>query len=219
MSIQSNKVAINPASELASLRLRTLWQTISEAAACDPLKCALVAADDAGGIQRLSYERLVERARNLSAGLASIGVRRGDRVVLWMTNTLEWVLSSVAIMRLGAAVVPINTFLKPVEVEYVIAQSGARHLLMLDAFRKLCLPEMLGEICPEFISAKQPGFLHSNALPDLRNVVVFARSGVRHEGAFDLAALEALGARDPRARAIAHTNQTQASGTDQGMIK
>jgi len=34
-------------------------------------------------------------------------------------------------------------FLKPAEIEYVIRQSGARHLLMLDAFRKLRLPEML----------------------------------------------------------------------------
>ena len=210
---------MSPASELAQLRSRTLWQTVSEAARREPLKCALVAADDAGGIQRLTYARLVERAGNLSAGLASVGVRRGDRVVLWMTNTLEWVLSSLAIMRLGAAVVPINTFLKAVEVQYVIAQSGARHLLMLDVFRKLRLPEMLGEICPEFISAKEPGFLNSNTLPDLRNVVVFGRSGIRYEGAFDFAALEALGARDEHARAFAERMGRETCGSDLGMVK
>jgi fatty-acyl-CoA synthase len=219
MSEQTNKILINPASELAQLRSRTLWQTVSEGARRDPCKCALVAADDAGNIQRLAYEGLVERAGNLSAGLASIGVRRGDRVVLWMTNTLEWVVSSLAIMRLGAAVVPINTFLKPVEVQYVIAQSGARHLLMLDAFRKLRLPEMLGEICPEFISAKEPGFLNSNALPDLRNVVVFGRGGYSCEAAFDHAALEALGARDERARALAERMERETCGSDLGMIK
>jgi fatty-acyl-CoA synthase len=219
MSEQTNKILINPASELAQLRSRTLWQTVSEGARRDPCKCALVAADDAGNIQRLAYEGLVERAGNLSAGLASIGVRRGDRVVLWMTNTLEWVVSSLAIMRLGAAVVPINTFLKPVEVQYVIAQSGARHLLMLDAFRKLRLPEMLGEICPEFISAKEPGFLNSNALPDLRNVAVFGRGGYSCEAAFDHAALEALGARDERARALAERMERETCGSDLGMIK
>jgi len=219
MSKQTHKVPLSPASELAQLRSRTPWQTVSDAAGREPLKCALVAADDACGIQRLTYARLVERAGNLSAGLASVGVRRGDRVVLWMTNTLEWVLSSLAIMRLGAAVVPINTFLKPAEVEYVIAQSGARHLLMLDVFRKLRLPEMLGEICPEFSCAKEPGFLKSNTLPDLRNVVVFGRSGIRHEGAFDFAALEALGACDEHARAFAERMGHETCGSDLGMVK
>jgi fatty-acyl-CoA synthase len=219
MSKQTNKVPISPASELAQLRTRTLWQTVSDAARRDPRKCALVAAADAGDVQRLSYERLLERAGHLSAGLASVGVRRGDRVVLWMTNTPEWVLSALAIMRLGAAVVPINTFLKPVEVEYVIAQSGARHLLMLDVFRKLRLPAMLGEICPEFIAAKAPGFLQSNTLPDLRNVVLFGRSGIKHEGAFDLGELEALGARDERAQAFAERMQRETCSSDLGMIK
>jgi fatty-acyl-CoA synthase len=207
------------ASELEELRLRTLWQTVSASAARNPGKSALVAADDSGEIRRLSYTELLERAAHLSAGLASIGVRRGDRVVLWMTNTLEWVVSWLAVMRIGAVLVPVNTFLKPVEVAYVIAQSGARHLLMLDAFRKLRPPQMLGEICPEFTSAQAPGFLSSAALPELRNVVLFNRGGAARAGAFDLAELETLGARDTPARACAERMQCDTRGADLGMIK
>jgi fatty-acyl-CoA synthase len=178
---------------LAEARSRTLWQAISDAASFDPERLALVGADDEGVVQRLTYGALLTRVSKFSAGLASIGVQRGDRVVLWMTNRLEWVISAFAIARLGAAVVPINTFLKAPEVKYCISQSGARHLIMLDRFRTLDMPQMLTEICPEFAAAAEPGSLYSPALPDLRNVVMFARAGTRQPGAYDWDALEKLG--------------------------
>lgn len=180
--------------ELAEARSRTLWRTLSDAAALDPERVALVAADDAGRVQRLTYARLLERIRGFSAGLASIGVQRGDRVALWMTNRLEWVISCYAAVRLGATVVPVNTFLKPREIAYCITQSGARHLIMLDRFRKLDMPQMLAEIAPAFAEAGAPGGLFAPETPDLRNVVMFAREGGRHPGAYDWDALEARGA-------------------------
>ena len=179
---------------LAQARSRTMWQALSDAAALDPDHVALVAADDAGVIQRLSYGQLLTRVRRFSAGLASIGVQRGDRVALWMTNRLEWIVSAFAAERIGAAVVPINTFLKPVEIQYCIAQSGARHLILLDRFRKLDMPQMLSEICPAFAGATTPGSLYARELPDLRNVVMFSRENTQHAGAFDWNALEAAGA-------------------------
>ncbi|MFD2137291.1 AMP-binding protein [Novosphingobium resinovorum] len=97
---------------------------MSDAAARDPDRDALVAADDAGAVTRLTYAQLLDRVRDLSAGLASIGVTRGDRIVLWMTNRLEWIVSFFAAARIGAAVVPINTFLKAPEIAYCIRQSG-----------------------------------------------------------------------------------------------
>src|SRR5581483_7934164 len=97
----------NPTNELAQLKSRTMWRAVLDAAARFPSRDAYVGADDAGVIRRMTYEGLVTRVRNLSAGLASIGVCRGDRVVLWMTNRLEWIVASFSIMRLGAAVVPI----------------------------------------------------------------------------------------------------------------
>jgi fatty-acyl-CoA synthase len=205
--------------ELAELRSRTIWQTLLAVAKRNPQRCALVAANDAGEVQRVTYEHLVERVRNLSAGLASIGVRRGDRLVLWMTNTPEWVVCSFATMRLGASVVPINTFLKPAEIRYIIAQSGARHLVMIDAFRKLRPAEMLTEICPEFAAAKAPGFLFSAEQPDLRNVVLFARNGGHHAGAYDLTALETFGGSNDEAQHLADRMADDVRGNDLGMIK
>lgn len=216
------KASAEDRAKLAQARSRTLWQTMVDAAAPDPARDALVAADDAGLVTRLTYGQLLERVRDLSAGLASIGVKRGDRVVLWMTNRLEWVISCFAAVRLGAAVVPINTFLKPPEVQYCIAQSGARHLIMLDRFRKLDMPQMLAQICPEFVAATSPGALYSPAAPDLRNVVLFRRPGQSHThpGAFDWDTLEAIG-RDNRDgwRDVADAMAAQATPADPIMVK
>jgi fatty-acyl-CoA synthase len=194
-SPQSGAIAWIPAAPearavLAGAQSRTLWQALSQAAALDPGKVALVAADDEGHVSRLTYRELLERARGFSAGLAGIGVARGDRVALWMTNRLEWIVTSFAAARIGAIVVPVNTFLKPPEIAYCLAQSGAKHLVMLDRFRRLDMLAMLAEVCPAFAGAQTPGALCSPELPDLRNVVVFAREGGSHAGAFDWPALE-----------------------------
>lgn len=83
-------MSIGQTNELARLRSQTIWQMLSRVTQRNPQRNALVAANDAGEVQHLCYGRLCERVRDLSAGLASIGVRRGDRLVLWMTNSPEW---------------------------------------------------------------------------------------------------------------------------------
>jgi hypothetical protein len=93
MSAVERDSEVSSTNELAQLRSQTIWQTLSRVTLRNPRRNALVAASDAGEVQRLSYGRLCERVSNMSAGLASIGVRRGDRVVLWMTNSLEWVMN------------------------------------------------------------------------------------------------------------------------------
>lgn len=204
---------------LVEARKRTLWQAISDSANAFPDKTALVGADDAGNVRMLTYSEFVVRIRALSAGLASIGVRRGDRLVLWMTNSLEWIVASFAAMRLGAVVVPVNTFLKAPEIRYVIEQCGARHLIMLDAFRKLNMPAVLADICPHFAEAKRPGRLVDAELPDLRNIVILARSEERHPGAYDFAALEQLGRRPGEWLELADAMALETRPTDLGMVK
>lgn len=198
---------------LAEARSQTLWQALAAAAAIDPAHDALVGADDAGDLRRLSYGELLERAAQFSGGLASIGVKRGDRVVLWMTNRLEWVISWLAAVRIGAVVVPVNTFLKPPEVAYCIAQSGARHLICMDRFRRLDMLAVLDEICPEFGAQTAPGALASRSLPDLRNIVVFPREGTVPAGAHDWHALAASGA-----QAVGEADRMAAAVTPDDLI-
>ena len=207
----------DPKAELARLRTYTLWQMLNASAARDPSHFALIGADDQGEICRMTYGELLVRIRDFSAGLASIGVRRGDRVILWMTNTFEWVISAFAIMRIGALVVPVNTFLKPPEIKYFITQSGARHLVMIDGFRALKMPELLAEICPEVKTAKNPGSLYSSEAPELRNVVLFSRSGGKLDCSYDFAALASEASAEDYA--LADRMESETRGEDLCMVK
>ncbi len=207
------------AAELAELRKQTIWEMLERSAARVPDRTALLGVDDDGIDRSLSYAELIERAREFSAGLAHIGVRRGDRIVLWMTNSLEWVIASFGALRIGAAVVPINTFLKPDEIDYLIRQSGARHLVMLDAFRKLDMPAMLSGLCPEFRSLERPGHLASLALPDLRNIVLLGYRGGTHPGTFDYRALQRIGQKNKEAIALATEMAAAATSEDLAYVK
>jgi long-chain acyl-CoA synthetase len=52
------------------------------------------------------------------------GVKSGDRVGLWLKNCPEFIPSLFAILQCGAVVVPINNFLKPDEVNYILGDAG-----------------------------------------------------------------------------------------------
>src|SRR5688572_22707063 len=79
------------------------------------------------GEQEFSYDVLIRQARSLSAHLAKeFGVRRGDRVALWLKNCPEFVPALYSILGTGAVVVPINNFLKPDEVSYILKDCEAK---------------------------------------------------------------------------------------------
>src|SRR5439155_17780398 len=141
----------------------------------------------------------------------------GDRVVLWMTNSIEWVVAAFAVLRLGAALVPVNTFLKAEEIKYFVTQSGARHLIMLDSFRKLAFPEILKEFCPAAATQTVPGHISDPGVPDLRTVVLLSRSGGTLDCSFDFAALESLGSSD--ALALADRMEQAVTPDDLAMVK
>ena len=62
-------------------------------------------ADDAA----VSYRELALRGRRLATGLSKIGVRKGDRVAVWLPNVSAWVEMLLACGRLGAIVVAPDT--------------------------------------------------------------------------------------------------------------
>ncbi|WP_033346276.1 class I adenylate-forming enzyme family protein [Catenuloplanes japonicus] len=70
-------------------------------------------------------EQLFDRAVRFSAGLRSIGVKPGDRVVVFMANCPEVVISYHAIWRAGAVVTPIVFLVTPTELRHMIDDSGA----------------------------------------------------------------------------------------------
>ncbi|WP_164737274.1 class I adenylate-forming enzyme family protein [Georgenia sp. SYP-B2076] len=72
-----------------------------------------------------TYADLNRRANGLAAYLRSVGVRRGDRVLGFMHNRVEWFDLFFAVAKLRAVLVPANHFLVPDELEHLIQDSGA----------------------------------------------------------------------------------------------
>ena len=79
-----------------------------------------------GEWKRTSAEHFVERVRNIALGLASFGIKPGDRVALLSENRPEWSMADMAILSLGAINVPIYTTQAVDQVRYILADSGTR---------------------------------------------------------------------------------------------
>lgn len=72
----------------------------------------------------------VERVQNVALGLASLGIRPGDRIALLSENRPEWSISDLAILSLGAINVPIYTTQALEQVDFILSDSGARAIFI-----------------------------------------------------------------------------------------
>lgn len=77
------------------------------------------------GEREISYGELHAQAQAVAAHLRNqLGVKAGDRVALWLKNCPEFAASVFGILLADAVVVPINNFLKPAEVSYILNDGG-----------------------------------------------------------------------------------------------
>ena len=88
-------------------------------------KPALMRRCTADGFDVWSGRELFEQVRDLSLGLAALGVEPGSRVAVVSDSRPEWVIADLAILAAGAVTVPIYPTLPPAQVGYVLADAGA----------------------------------------------------------------------------------------------
>ncbi len=74
----------------------------------------------------LSYGALQHQVERLAAHLHQMGVGRGDRVILLMQNSPQWVVAHFAILRANAVVVPVNPMNRAEELRHYIEDADAR---------------------------------------------------------------------------------------------
>ncbi|MEW5009656.1 MAG: AMP-binding protein [Cycloclasticus sp.] len=80
--------------------------------------------------RRYSYKELDELSDHLAAHLADQGVVKQDRVAILLRNCIEYVISDLAIIKLGAVKVPLNEMLSKSDVAYMLKHSAAKALLL-----------------------------------------------------------------------------------------
>jgi long-chain acyl-CoA synthetase len=81
------------------------------------------------GDEKISYREIHSKVDVLSAYLHSKGIKKGDKVALFMRNSPEFIYTVFALSKLGAVSVPVNTFLKEAELAYILKDSGAKALV------------------------------------------------------------------------------------------
>ncbi len=102
---------------------------------------------------RLSYSELSQQVQQTAGGLRELGLGRGERIAVYLPKQFETVTALFAASQAGAAFVPINPVLKPLQVQHILADCNVRILVTSNA-RWQQLTQVLEQ------------------LPDLRQVVL-----------------------------------------------
>lgn len=147
---------------------KTVGQMLDEAAARFAERQAVVFADE-----RISYAELRRRVDRLARGLLALGIRKDDKVALWLPNRPAWLFAQHACAKIGAIVVALNTRYKAHELSYILEQSDAAALILTDHLGPIDFLEILDEVLPELKNA-EPGALHAEKFPLLKRVIVDA---------------------------------------------
>jgi len=158
--------------------IRTLGDLLDKAAETWPEHEAIVYED-----QRITYRQLHERVQRLAISLIRLGVQKGDKVAVLLTNLPQWAYAEYAVDKIGGVVVPLNTRYSVNELAHVLAHSDATTLVMMDRFQKMDYMAMLKEICPELeaLDSRNPD---CENLPFLRHIVLHGKT--RTKGTLNL---------------------------------
>ncbi len=79
---------------------------------------------------RLTWRELATQVERTERGLAGLGLTAGDRVGVWASNCLEWILLQMATARLGIVLVNMNPAYRSHELRFVLRCSGMRALFL-----------------------------------------------------------------------------------------
>jgi long-chain acyl-CoA synthetase len=82
--------------------------------------------------EHFTYKRLRDLGERFAGGLANIGVQKGDKVLLYIPNCIQWVIAYLGIQKAGAVLVPVSPIYTSHEISYMIKDSGAETIICMD---------------------------------------------------------------------------------------
>ncbi len=97
--------------------------------------------------QEVSYSRLHQVTDELARGWIRVGIRKGDRVAIFLQNCPEFLYAFFSILKAGGVAVPVNTQLKGGEVAYILGHAEARAVVTSGDY--LAVIRQVRESCPQ----------------------------------------------------------------------
>jgi acyl-CoA synthetase (AMP-forming)/AMP-acid ligase II len=127
--------------------------------------------------RRLTYAEAASQSARLARGMLANGISKGSRLGLLMPNSPDFVVAWLAAARIGAIIIPINTFYKPRELAFVLHHADIQVLLTADkllnndylARLESCIPQLLQQ--PHNADSSKPLLLRD--FPFLRHIYVW----------------------------------------------
>lgn len=83
---------------------------------------------------KISYREMSELTDRLAAGLASLGIKKGDRVGLFIPNTPQFVIAYFAVLKIGGVVIATNPMYSAREIEHQANDSGMEVMIVMSNF-------------------------------------------------------------------------------------
>src|SRR6266576_7183568 len=126
---------LSETSDYAGLYRNFRWQVPARfnmaTACCDRYadgsnRLALIYVDEDGGTTRTSFDEVAEMSRRFASVLKADGLVRGDRVAVFLSQSLELPIAHLAAFRAGLVSVPVVTLFGEDALEFRLANSGAR---------------------------------------------------------------------------------------------
>ncbi len=130
---------------------------------------------------RYTYRQFDQLCRKVAKGLMALGIDKGEHVAIWASNTPEWLTAQFASAKTGAVLVTVNTNYQLSELEYVLKQSDATTLILMESYRGTSYIDILYKLIPE-LKESEPGKLASERLPFLKNIILMGDK--RHPGMY-----------------------------------
>jgi acyl-CoA synthetase (AMP-forming)/AMP-acid ligase II len=114
---------------------------------------ALVAAEkwpDAEAIvdgdRRLTFAALAREMERAAGGFVAAGLKPGDRVSIWMPNSLDWVVACLGLQAAGGILVPLNTRYKADEAHYILDRAKVRMVVASEQFLGTRFADLAGSL-------------------------------------------------------------------------
>ena len=118
----------------------TIGQLLHRAADRYPDRLAVASCHQS---KRLTWAELSAQADRVARGLWALGIRRGDRVGLWSTNCIEWIVMHMGCARAGAALVNVNPAYRSHELQFTLTRSHMKALFLWHKDRHADYEEIL----------------------------------------------------------------------------
>jgi fatty-acyl-CoA synthase len=121
----------------------TIYGLLADTAKCYPERLAVVFREQ--GI-RWTWREFLAEVDAFGAGLAALGLTKGDRVGIWSPNRVEWLVTQFATARMGLILVNINPAYRLSELSYALQVSGCRAIVSAERLKTSMYLEMLQKV-------------------------------------------------------------------------